>query len=72
MQTAVMQHCISTRQRSQREWVAAAAIGEAAVIKPYGMVVDGVASVSVLTYRLRERENQSDRRLSNLCVSNIH
>ena len=55
MQTAVMQHCISTRQRSQREWVAAAAIGEAAVIKPYGMVVDGVASVSVTHVTIKRR-----------------
>ena len=62
-QTAVMQHCISTRQRAQGEQAAAAAIGEAAVIKPYG---DGWWSecgececVDLQTEGERERERTS-------------
>ena len=33
-QTAVMQHCICTRQRAQGEWVAVTAIRKAAMITP--------------------------------------
>ena len=62
-QTAVMQHCISTRQRAQGEWAAAAAIGKAAVIKPHG---DGWWSECgececLDLHPERERENQSHR-----------
>ena len=65
-QTAIMQHCICTRQRAQGEWAAAAAIGEAGVIKPYGGMDGGLwfgecECVDSHSERERERENQSDR-----------